>query len=323
MVSTMFDVLHQVRLAEQRIRPHLRETPLARAPLYDNAGARVWLKCENFQHTGSFKVRGALSKILSLSEDERARGVVAASTGNHGAAVAYALNAVGARGTIYVPRDVAPAKLSRIERLGAGVEKVAGDPLEAEKRARAAAAERGATYVSPYNDPQVVGGQGTVGVDLARQLERIDTVFVALGGGGLIAGTAAFLKSVQPGARFIGCSPVNSPVMVRSLEAGGILDIPSLPTLSDGTAGGLEPDTITLDPCRELIDECVTVTEEEIATALRGFVLAHAMRIEGAAAVAIAAYLKVRDRVEGNVTIVLCGGNIDSAALGRVVAGAS
>jgi threonine dehydratase len=317
-----FDVRREVELAERRIRPHVVETALERSAVHGwPGGSRVWLKLENLQHTGSFKVRGALNKLLALAADDLARGVVAASTGNHGAALAYALRTVGADGTIFVPEGAAPGKLRSIEELGARVETVAGDPLEAELHARAYAAEHGLPYISPYNDPLIIGGQGTVGVELARQLQRIDVVFISLGGGGLICGVAGFLRSVNPDVRVVGCSPANSPVMIRSIEAGRIVELDSLPTLSDGTAGGVERNSITFDLCRRFVDDFVTVTEDEIRDALRRFVRSREMRIEGAAAVAIAAYRRLRDEVEGNVVIVLCGGNIDPAVLANIARG--
>jgi threonine dehydratase len=172
------------------------------------------------------------------------------------------------------------------------------------------------TYVPPYNDPQVIGGQGTIGIELARQLDEINAVFVSLGGGGLIAGIATYLKSVHPNVHIVGCSPENSPVMVRSVEAGRILDLPSLPTLSDGSAGGIEAGSITFELCRQWVSEYVTVTEDEIKASLRLFMETHHMLIEGAAAVAIASYLKTRDRFIGNsVVIIICGANISLETL--------
>ena len=178
------------------------------------------------------------------------------------------------------------------------------------------------TYVSPYNDPQVIGGQGTIGVELARQLDRIDAIYVALGGGGLVSGIAGYLKSVQPGVQVIGCSPQHSQVMVQSIAAGRILDLPSLPTLSDGTAGGIEAGSITFELCRDLVDDYVTVTEDEIAASLRFFLATHHMLIEGAAAVAVAAYLKTRERWAGtqsNVVLVICGANISLETLQNIL----
>jgi len=315
------DAFEEVRAAEARIRPHIRETYLVPSPvLSERGGAQVYCKLENLQHTGSFKVRGALNKVLSLSEEQRARGVVTASTGNHGAAVAFCLSKLDATGIVFVPGIADPSKVEAIKRLGAEVRVHGQDCAEAEVFARAYGDEHGMAYISPYNDPQVIGGQGTVGVELARQLEGIDAVFVALGGGGLISGIAGYLKSVQPGVRVIGCSPENSPVMIRSVKAGRILDLPSLPTLSDGTAGGLEPGAITFDLCRELVDDYVTVSEVEIAGSLLLFIGAHHMPIEGAAAVPIAAYLKTREKyADQNVVLVICGGNIGLETLRQVL----
>jgi threonine dehydratase len=312
MAFTPEDAAREARAAEKRIRPHVRETYLEHSPHYsDAAGAGVFFKLENLQHTGSFKVRGALNKLLALRREDPARGVVAASTGNHGAAVAFAAGKVGTRASVFVPQNASPDKVRMIERLGAEVVFHGDDCMVAEVAARRRAKENGMTYVSPYNDPLVVGGQGTIGIELARQLERIDAVFVSLGGGGLISGIAAHLESVCPGVRIVGCSPENSQVMIQSVKAGEILDLPSLPTLSDGTAGGVEPGAITFDLCRALVDDYVTVSEEEITASWREFTAAHHMMIEGAAAVAIASFMKLRTEFTGkNVVVVLCGANI-------------
>ena len=315
------DVVQEVLRAEERIRPYVRETILDHSPVLSQlGGANVHCKLENLQHTGSFKYRGAMNKLLSLSGEELARGVVTASTGNHGAAVARSVSILGATGIVFVPEDSSPAKIEAIERLGAEVRYHGQDCVDAETYARQHATENGMTYVPPYNDPQVVGGQGTIGVELARQLDRVDVVYVSLGGGGLISGIAAYLKSIRRGVRVIGCSPENSQVMIRSVQAGRILDLPSLPTLSDGTAGGIETGSITFELCRELVDEYVTVTEDEIGASLRTFMQAHHMLIEGAAAVAVASYVKTRARFVGqDVVIVICGANISLETLKAVL----
>jgi threonine dehydratase len=317
----VFDVRAEVEAAERRIRPYVRETYLERSThLSEATGADVHLKLENLQHTGSFKLRGALNKVLSLDADELRAGVVAASTGNHGAAVAYALSLAGQSGLVFVPEGADPSKLDAIRRLGAEVRVSGKDPADAERAARRYAEDRGATYVSPYNDPRVIGGQGTVGLEVAAVLERIDTVFVSLGGGGLIAGVAGYLKSMQPGVRVIGCSPQNSNVMMQSVAAGRILDVSSLPTLSDGTAGGVEAGALTFELCRALVDDYIAVSEEEIAGALRDFVRSHHMLIEGAAAVALAALRRLRARVEGRrVVVIVCGANIAPETLKAIL----
>jgi threonine dehydratase len=321
MNSDLIDAAPLVREAHDRIRSYLRQTMLEHSLYYSQkSGAHVFFKCENLQHTGSFKARGAMNKLLSLSEEERERGVVTASTGNHGAAVAYALRHVAAKGIVFVPENAAKSKTANIEQLGAEVRYFGLDSAKTEVHARDYAAQQGMTYISPYNDPQIIGGQGTIGIELEQQLETIDAVFVSLGGGGLISGIASYLKSSNPQVQIIGCSPVHSQVMIQSVRAGEILDLPSQPTLSDGTAGGVEPGSITFPLCRQWVDDYCTVTEDEIATSLREFMSAHHMLIEGSAAVAIASFLQQQDRFKGkNVVIILCGANIGLATLKEIL----
>ena len=315
------DMQQQVLCAEARIRPYIRETMLEHSTYLSQVGdADVYCKLENLQHTGSFKARGAMNKVLSLTDEELGHGVVTASTGNHGAAVARSVKIVGASGIVFVPENASPPKVRAIERLGAEVRHRGQDCVETERYARQYAARHHMTYVPPYNDLQVIAGQGTIGVELVRQLERIDAILLAVGGGGLISGVAAYLKSLRPGVQIVGCSPENSQVMIQSLKAGRILDLPLLPTLADGTAGGIEEGSITFDLCREFVDDYVTVTEDEIKKALRLFIETHHMLIEGAAAVSIASYLKMRDRFAGsNVVIVICGANISLETLRDVL----
>jgi len=311
------NITKEVQAAEERIRPHIRETILDYSPYYSRlARANVYFKLENLQHTGSFKVRGAMNKVLWLTPSERERGVVTASTGNHGAATAFSLGKFEATGIVFVPEDASPGKVQAIERLGAEVRRYGDDGALTEAHARQYARDNGMTYISPYNDPQVIGGQGTIAVELAKQLDQIDAVFTALGGGGLISGIAGYLKSIRPEVKIIGCSPANSKVMIESVKAGKILDLPSLPTLSDGTAGGIEPESITFALCRDLVDDFETVTEAEIKESLRQYLQIHHFLIEGSAAVAVAALVKQSDRLAGkNVVVVLCGANISLETL--------
>lgn len=310
----------EVLLAESRIRPHVRETILEHVPWLSGYGARVFCKLENLQYTGSFKVRGALNKLLSLTSEERMQGIVAASTGNHGVAVAYSLKMFNAPGLVFVPENTPLEKVKIILRLGAEVRRHGYDTAHAEAYARRYAAENQLTFVSPYNDPQVIAGQGTIGPELCRQLDRVDVVLASVGGGGLITGIASYLRHVRPRVRIIGCSPENSQVMVQSVKAGRILDLPSIPTLSEGTAGGVEPNAITFDLCRELVDDYITVSEDEIGESLRQFIQNQHMLIEGAAAVSVASYLKSAEHFPGkNVVIIICGANITLDALARVL----
>ncbi len=283
-------------------------------------GGTVFLKLENLQITGSFKLRGAMNKLLSLGRSERRRGVAAASSGNHGAAVCHGARILDSRAVIFVPEDTSPAKVEAIRALGGEVRVEGADCVVAEAAARFYGHQHGLTYVSPYNDPQVIAGQGTVGLEMARQLEALDTVYVALGGGGLISGIAGYLKSLAPDLEVVACSPESSSVMADSVRAGRILDQDSKPTLSDGTAGGVEPGAITFELCREIIDESLLVSEEQIRHSVRLIIGRHHTLIEGAAGVAVAGYLANRDRfAEMDVAIVLCGANIDAAVLREIL----
>jgi threonine dehydratase len=308
-------------LAANRISAHIRETPLDHSPYFsERTGANVYLKLENLQYTGSFKLRGAFNRLLTLSPDARAAGCVTASSGNHGAAVAWAMQALGVTGVIFVPEQTSPTKVDAIRRAGGDVRFFGTDGLDTETHARAFAAEEGMTYVSPYNDEQVIAGQGSCGVEIARQLSPVDAVFIAVGGGGLLSGVGAFLKSVNPEVEIVSCQPSASRVMTDSVAAGEILDLPSLPTLSDGTAGGIEQGAITFDLCRELVNRFVVVDEAEIAAAMRDFIDAHHLLPEGAAGVALAGFLDVATDYSGkNVVIIVCGGNISRDTLKKVI----
>jgi threonine dehydratase len=299
-----------IEAAASRIQPYIRETPVEQS---DN---NVWLKCEQMQRSGSFKLRGALNSILSLSPDALARGVVTASTGNHGRAVATALAALGARGTVYLPHS-APAVKVRALRRFSNIELVfEGDEGGAtELAARSVAERQGRPYISPYNDATVIAGQGTLGLEFAAQCPSLDAVFIAVGGGGLISGIASAMR-----CQIVGCWPENSVAMYESMRAGQIVAPPERPTLSDATAGSVEPGAITLDLCRSLIDDCVLVSEAEIADAIRFMIAEHQMIVEGAAGVAVAAYRKTAARYAGrSVGIVLCGGNIGYDTLRTII----
>jgi len=308
-------------LAANRIGAHVRTTPLDYSPaLSQMSGANVYLKLENLQHTGSFKLRGAFNKLLSLTAEERKAGGVAASSGNHGAAIAYAMNKLGVSGVIFVPEQTSPTKVDAIKIAGGEVRFFGDDGLDTEMHAREYAQQNGMTYLSPYNDPDVIAGQGTCGVEIAQQLATIDAVFIAVGGGGLISGAGSFLKSVNAEISVVACQPEASAVMTESVKAGKILEIPGKPTLSDGTAGGIEEGAITFEICRDLVDDYQVVTEEQIAAAMRVFIDTHHMLLEGAAGVAIAGFLASAEQyADKNVVIIVCGGNISRETLKKVI----
>ncbi|MEZ4825260.1 MAG: threonine/serine dehydratase [Bacteroidia bacterium] len=315
------DVLKEVVSAESRIRPWILRTHVEFSPwLSEKTGAQVWLKAEHMQTTGSFKLRGAASKILALSPAEKARGVITASTGNHGAAVAYIAAKTGCNATIYLPENTAPTKVDLIRMYGAEVSFRGQDSVETENHARAMAAATDIPFISPYNDPLIVGGQGTIGLELAQQVPDMDAVLVPVGGGGLIAGIAGYLKSVSPSIEIMGCQPRNSAVMYESVKAGKILDIPSLPTLSDGTAGGLEEGSITFELCQRYVDDYQLVSEEEIVAGLRFLLEKHYTMVEGAAALSVASLLQNPGHYKGKtVVLILCGRKMGLDTLKKVL----
>lgn len=308
----MIDVYREVSAAEKRIRPYIRETPLEPSLFLSKAAAcHASLKLENLQITGSFKLRGAFNKLLSLTETERQRGIITASTGNHGLATAHALKTLGIKGTIYLPENAAPQKVKLLQQFGADLHFYSTDPEATEQYARRQSEAEDKVYVSPYNDPCIIGGQGTIAVELLRQIEQVDSVLIAVGGGGLISGIAGYLKAVRPAIEIIGCLPENSPVMYESMQAQKIVEMPSLPTLSDGTAGGIEPGAITFDLCQRFVDDWVLVDEQEIQAAMKLLFEEHRLVVEGAAGVPVASLLKLKDQLYGkHVALILCGGNI-------------
>jgi threonine dehydratase len=305
-----------IEAAHTRIQPYIRETPVE---AWGDAGPNVFLKLEHLQRTGSFKLRGASNKIAMLTPERAARGVVAASNGNHGLGVAAAAQARGIAAEVYVSTHVSPAKARRIEALGARILMAGDDPLTAELAARRAGEESGRVFISPYNDLDVVAGQGTIAVELHLQIPRLDAVFVAVGGGGLIGGIGAYFKAIDPSVEIVGCWAANSPVLHECLRAGRIVDVAEQPTLAESTAGNLEPDCVTLDVCRNAIDRHALVSEEEILSAMRRMMHTEHWVVEGAAALAIAAYLQDAPRYAGrNVAIVLCGRNVSEEVLARL-----
>ena len=282
----------EIESASKRIAKVVHQTKLVHSRFYSElTGANVYFKCENLQTTGSFKIRGASNKFLSTSADQR-RMIVAASTGNHGKAVAMVAEKYGANCRVFSPKNALPTKLEAIKRYGADVELAGDDCVEAELFAREFSSAHSVPYFSPYNDPVVVAGQGTIGIELCSQLEFVDAVFASVGGGGMLGGLAIPVRERFPDCDFVACSPENSCVMIKSLEAGRQLDIPSTETWSDGTAGGVEADSITFELCQRFITKTALVSEGEMAKEFCRFIDAHGMLIEGAAAVAIAGLIQ-------------------------------
>ena len=310
--------------AHTAIRPTVQVTPLEHSPGLSHAlGCTVLLKAEHLHPTGSFKLRGATNKVRLLDPAARRQGVVTASTGNHGQAVAWVGAKVGVPVCVYVAASTAEAKLAGIRGLGAELVVVDGPPIQAELQARAAAEQSGRTYVSPYNDLDVVAGQGTLGVELFEQAPDLDAVFVSVGGGGLIGGTGSALKALRPQTKVVGVWAENSACMLRALEAGRIVEVAERPTLSDGTAGAIEPGSVTFPLCQAVIDRQVVVDEGEIANGIRLIAETEHWMVEGAAGMALAGLVRSAQEYRGaRVAVVLCGRNIApqtfAAIAGRV-----
>lgn len=309
--------------AANRIEPHVLRTPLLMSdPLSERHGADIAIKCEHLQRTGSFKVRGSANVVHSLPPDLAAEGVITASSGNHGIGVATAAASRGFACTIYLPEGAAPSKIAQIRRLGAEIVLVEGtDTSRAEMAARRAAEERGITYVSPYNDPRIIAGQGPIGKEILEDGAAPDAVVVSVGGGGLISGIATWIKASSPSTLVIGASAANDRAMAASIDAGEIITPHFEPTFSDGTAGGLEDDTITFDICRALVDRWVDISELEIARAVASMVDDHHHLVEGAAGVALAAATHFADTNPGTrVVAVSCGANVGATSLEAMLA---
>ena len=304
-----------------RITPHIRLTECRHSEaLSKAAGAEVYLKLENRQISGSFKLRGVMNKLLSLSPHKQSQRLVAASTGNHGAAFAHAVGELELDGLLFLPLNATATKLRAIEASGLPFELVGGDCVETENHARDFAVKHGCIWVSPYNDPAVVAGQGTIGPELEGQLGEINAVLVPVGGGGLASGIAAYLKGATPAMEIIGCQPKASAVMYESVKAGKIIELESLPTLSDATAGGIEEGSITFELCRRFVDRFELVSEDEIAAAIR-FIHEHeGMVVEGGAALPVAVMLRRPPELEGRrVVLVVTGSKIDETVLDEIL----
>ena len=305
------EILNSARDARSRIADRIRLTPLEySSQLSLRHNASVFLKLENLQVTGSFKIRGAMAKLSLLPKDVQ-RGIVTASSGNHGAAVACAVAQFGGSAIVFVPNNASQIKCDAIKRYGAQVQHHGDDGLFTELHARQFALEQDRMYISPYNDADVIAGQGTIGLELLEALPDVDAVFVTVGGGGLISGIAGVLKALRPEVHVIGCQPSNDAAMMHSIRAGRILEIEPQATISDGSAGGIEPGSITFELCQTLVDEWIEVSESEIMIAMRDFIESQHQLLEGAAGVALAAFAKVADAYKGQrVAIVICGAKI-------------
>jgi len=307
-----------IKKAAARISGQVLQTPLFYSKYLSalNKG-QVYLKLESEQYTGSFKARGALNKILGLSSSEKAKGLITASTGNHAQGFARALEIANAEGTIFLPTNAEASKVEALKAYKVELKFHGADALSTELYAMKFAEASGQTWISPYNDPEVIAGQGTLALEMTSQLNQIDTVLGCIGGGGMMSGVATWLNQASPKTKIIGCLPENSPEMYLSVKKGEVVFIETpLPTLSDGSAGGLESDAITFDICRELVHDYELTSESEIGLAIKYMVDKHHKIIEGAAGVALASFFKRAAELEDQtVVIIICGGNITTQKL--------
>ncbi|MBX0327727.1 threonine/serine dehydratase [Oscillochloris sp. ZM17-4] len=305
--------------ARRRIAGVAALTPLEHSrPLSAHTGAEVYLKLECAQVTGSFKVRGAANALLADADRSPA---IACSAGNHALGMAHAAALLGLEVTLVLPEGASPAKVAALRRYPVRLILHGQGYDEAEAEALRLAHAGGLRFISPYNHPAVIAGQGTLGAEIFAQLPQADTIVVGVGGGGLISGVGIWAKAMSPHARVIGVQAERSAAMIASLQAGQIVSAPDLPTLADGLAGNIEPHSITFPIVRRVVDTMLTVSEAQIAAAMRWLLDEHHLVVEGSAAVGVAALLHgLVDGVAGRrVVALLCGRNIASEAFLRAV----
>ncbi|KAE8349278.1 tryptophan synthase beta subunit-like PLP-dependent enzyme [Aspergillus coremiiformis] len=300
--------------ARTRIHQHIYQTPLIPARGQGkNPETQVLFKAENFQRTGSFKIRGAMSKMTAHRPTGR---LITASSGNHGIGAACAAQALSQDLTVVVPETVVGAKVARIRSYGVKVILQGEETGLAERYARELGAAAGYTYISPYNDHEIVAGQGTIGLEILEQCEGVDNVFVAMGGGGLVGGIGAVLKAFSPRTKVYGVAALNSRALAESMAVGYVVDTEHRDTLADAVAGGIDADTITLPLAMAVVDRVVECGEDEIKAALRALALEENMIVEGSAALAFAGFLQVAPALVNQTSvIVLCGANVDEGVV--------
>jgi threonine dehydratase len=311
--------LDDVRRARERIDSTVRRTPLERSRwLSEQHKRNVLLKLECFQLTGSFKLRGAMSKLTALTQDQRARGVLTVSAGNHGLAVAHCAETLGLHATIVVPESASRAKVKAISRYPVTLIERGADYDAAERAAREMERESDMTFVSPYNDREVIAGQGTIALELFDDAPELEAIIVPIGGGGLIAGIALAAKALNPRIKVYGVEPSASPTMTAALEAGHIVEISEEPTIADGCAGNIEPGSITFPIIEQFVDDIILVSEESIRSAMLDIAREEHLIIEGSAALSVAALTDERLEAE-SVAAIITGRNITLDLLSGVI----
>ena len=311
--------LDHIYQAKKKIDRYIRETPIEYSPTYSKlVGGEVYLKLENLQLTGSFKIRGVLNKVLG--DNIPNKEWVTASAGNHGKALAYVASLFKHKSRVYVPENAPETKKKAIERYGAKLIEVKGTYDEAEEEAIRYASSTNSVYISPYNDPYIIYGQGTIALEIINELPELDVVVVPIGGGGLASGIALAIKNIDRNIEIIGVQSEASPSMYNSLKAGKIVEVKLEKSIADGLHGNIEKDSITFDILKEMLDDIVLVEEWRIEKHVAQLIKSHNLIIEGAAATTLAALEKYRSRFTGKrICALLTGRNIDYTLITRIV----
>lgn len=310
----------KIKKACQTIWKHIDKTPLKRSNFFSQfCDGNVFLKLENQQITNSFKIRGALNKMLQLSKEDKMKGVITASAGNHGQAVGVGAEILGIRAKIFVPKLTPKTKIEKIRKCDVELIIHEGTFKEAEQEAISLAKNNNMTYISPYNDELVIAGQGTIGFEIMEKFPEVDIILVPVGGGGLISGIGVAVKNNNSVVKVIGVQSEASPVMYKSLKAGKIVDVAIETSIADGIAGGVEKDSITFEMCQRYVDEIMLVRETTIKEAIK-LVWKHEKEIsEGAGAVGLAALLEKKRFKNRNIVVVVSGGNIDDVVFQKII----
>ncbi|MGE5628155.1 MAG: threonine ammonia-lyase [Solirubrobacterales bacterium] len=313
--------LAKIKQAQENIKGVARRTPLFFTDTFSNkCGCKLYLKCENKQKTGAFKLRGAYNKLVCLTEEEKSKGVIASSAGNHAQGVAYAATAFGVKSTIVMPVTAPQAKVQATRGYGAEVVQFGQVFDDAAAKAVELQKETGATYLHPFNDVDLMAGQGTIGLEVLEDLPEADVILVPIGGGGLISGIATAVKSIKPEIRVIGIQPEVIASTKASLEKGEVVTLPGVKSLADGISVAT-PGSICFEYIKKYVDEVITVTENEIAFAMFNLMERNKLVTEGSGAAPLAALLagKVKGIEGKNVVALVSGGNVDIATSAKII----
>jgi threonine dehydratase len=316
--------LQKIQDAQKTIAPYAKHTPLIQSKFLSQlCKAEVYLKLENLQVTHSFKVRGVINKLLNLTTEEKARGVVTASAGNHGQALAFGAKELGFKAKIVVPTNTPKVKVDGIRQFGAELVQFGGTYPESERKAKEIARAEGLLYISPYNDELIVAGHGTIGLELLEQLPNVDVVVVPVGGGGLISGISIAVKGLKPTVQVLGVQSAAVPIMFESLKTGEIVKPHrhEAKTIAEGLSGGVEKGSITFEIVQQYVDDLFLVREESIRHAVYLLWENDKQVMEGSGAASVALLLENKDLFVGKkVVLVLTGGNIDESVFQAVLA---